>query len=603
MRRLLCAAAVLATLLAGGCGIPDESDVTVVGDGPAAGVSVDYGGETPVQNSREDTDDLKTFADNYLKAAAGDPDTSVNRVKAFLAPEMAARFPAQSDIEVFRPTEDPLYSPSDPEITYIGQVVGTLKSNGVLEPADATSGPQRYTLRIGPVEGHDGLYVLNAPTKMLMADVTLEAFYGRRTIYWWNKDNTGLVPDLRYMPRTVPTVQQPTTILGWLTGQPASWLADAVNTLPQGTQAADNVPAITNDTLEIRLNEKALPPGADAGALDRLRRQLQWSMRPVPRTITIAVGHNDPVRVTDGEYLDSNPAYRVADVPERFALFDGAIRRLKETPHETDPVPVLKMAANKSIASAAISASPTRAYAAVVTGPAGARQLRVAQAPLGEEADLVQVGGLPGPLGMPVWAQVPPGDEADRAIGLITSNGRIYSFDAAGSRAEAVDWQGGPGAVTALAVAPDGRQVAVVSGGRLYRAVLDTSGDDIVLSAPQRVLPPTVKAVAAVAWISETQLVIAGVRPNGRYTVFDMTADGAVSTPRLDDIGAEPVTYLAAYPMNPVNGERYAVEAYVAGNKAFDVQSGPVSITPGHIAGLTAPPRAGLNPTNPFFLG
>ena len=602
MKRLLCVAAVVATLLAGGCGIPDESSVTIVDNGPSGGVSGGGDDLPPVPVRREDSDEPKTLVGNYLRAAAGDPETAADRAKAFLAPDLAAKFPAGSDIKVVRETEDSLHTPGDAEVTIKVQVIGTLKANGVLDPADPADAVP-YDLRVGPVSGRDGQFIIEAPPILMMTDDALASYYSPSTIYWWNTAGSGLVPDLRYMPLSVPTVQRPTTILGWLTGAPAPWLADAVNALPQGTQLTSNVPAISNDTLQISLTAQAVPQGGDAAAaLDRLRRQLQWSIRPlVPRTIEIKIGHDDAVRTVDGDYLNSNPAYRLADAPERFALYGGAIRRLRDSPHATDPVPVLKPAANKNITAAALSASATRAYAAVVTGAVDAGKLRVAQAPLGEQADLQPVSGLSGKLGTPVWAQTPDGDDASAALGLITAGGQIYSFDATGGTARRVEWQGGgPGAVESLSVAPDGHRIALVSGGRLYRAALATGGAGITLGDPEQVLAPNLKTVAAAAWISESSLAVAGMRPNDRYAVFDVSVDGAVAVTRLNDIGAAQVTYLAAYPLNPVNGERLASESYVAGGDAWDVFSEPDKIEPQHLADVTAQPN--VNPTAPFYL-
>ncbi|MBM2618960.1 hypothetical protein JIG36_25710 [Actinoplanes sp. LDG1-06] len=600
MRRLLCSAVVVATLLAGGCGIPDESDVTIVDDGPAVGISVGGGDEPPVQPRREDSDEPKTLVGNYLQAAAGDPETASARVKAFLAPDEAERFPSGNDIKVVRETEPSLHNPGEAEVKITYQVLGTLRANGVYEPV-VPADPVGYDLRVGPVNGRPGQFILDAPQTMMITDVAFAAFYTPRTIYWWNTANTGLVPDLRYMPLSVPTVQQPTTIMGWLTGSPASWLTDTVNQLPQGTQLTENVPAISNDTLTISLNAQAVPQGADARALERLRQQLQWSIRPlVPRTIEIKIGHDEPVRTDDGDYLDTNAAYRLADDPERFALYGGVIRRLRVSPHATDPIPVIKQAANKNITSAALSSSATRAYAAVVTGSGAAARLRVAQATLGEQADIEPVGSLSGNLGTPVWAQTPDGDDPTAAVGLITMGGVIYSFDASGANARRVEWQGSPGTVTALSVAPDGHRIALVSGGRLFRAALSTSGDQITLGDPERVQPPDLKTVTAVAWNSETSLAVAGLRPNNRYAVLDVTIDGTLATIRLSDIGAERVTYLTAYPLRPVNPERLAPEWYVAGGDAWEVLSEPVRLVPENLTDVTAQPE--LNATAPFFL-
>ncbi len=607
MKRLLCVAVAMATLLAGGCGIPDRSDVTVVDDGPSSGVSGGgLDGGSPVQSTREDTEDPETLVEYYLQAAAGDPETALTRVKAFLSPTQANRFQATTDVKVVREVENALYNRSTSEVTYYVQAIGTLKSNGVLEPADPSSKPIAYRFRVGPVNGEDGLFILEAPPIMVLTDEALGSFYQRRTIYWWDNENTGLVPDLRYMPRAVPTVQQPTTILGWLTGGPAPWLTGAVQALPQGSQASDNVPAISNDTLQISLNAQTIPQGSDPKALDRLRRQLQWSLRPPdpPSKIEIKIGHDDPVRTTDGEYLSSNAAYRLADTPERFALYGNTIRRLKDAPHANDPVPVIKPAANKNIASAAIAASATRSYAAVVTGTGGGQKLRVAQAPLGQQSDLREVRGVSGSLGAPVWAQVPVADDPG-AVGLITMDGVIYSFGTDGANAQRVEWQGVPGAVTAISVAPDGHRVALVSGGRLYRTVLNASGDGITLSSPEQVLPPVLKTATAVSWSSETYLTVAGVRPNDRVAILDVTIDGALAGPiRLDDIGAEPVTYLTAYPSSPVNStgsEQSDTKSFMAGNSAYDVLSEPVPITPQQLVGPVLNPPA-TAPTAPFFL-
>ncbi|GID26677.1 LpqB family beta-propeller domain-containing protein [Paractinoplanes brasiliensis] len=599
MRRLLCAAVVVATLMAGGCGIPDESDVTIVDNGPSGVLPNGGADEPPVQPRREDNGEPKTLVSNYLQAAAGDPETAAARMKAFLAPDKAARFPSGSDIKVVRETEASLHSPGESEVSITIQVVGTLKANGVLEPA-APSDSVSYTLRVGPVSGRDGQFILEAPQMLMMTDVALQEYYSPRTIYWWNTANTGLVPDVRYMPLSVPSVQQPTTVLNWLTGPPAAWLDDTVNSLPQGTQASDNV-TISGDTLRISLNAQAVPQGSDPGALDRLRRQLQWSMRPLTTSvIEIKIGHDDAVSTENGAYLDSNAAYRLADVPERFALYGSSIRRLKDSPHASDPVPVIKPAANKNITSAALSSSSTRAYLAVVTGADDARKLRVAQAPLGEMADLQPVGKLTGDLGTPVWAQTPDGDEPSAAVGLITMGGQVYTFDATGGAARRIDWPNPPGPVTSLSVAPDGHRVVLVSGDRLYRAVLNTSGDEITLSDPERVHPPDLKTVAAAAWNSESSLAVAGMRTNNRYAVLDVTVDGTLATTRLGDIGAEPVTYLTAYPSTPTNPERLASEWYVAGGDAWDVLSEPVLLRPEHLADVT--PQPGVDATAPFFM-
>ncbi len=602
MRRLLVATTALATLLAGGCGIPDDSDVTVVGPGPSQGTSVGDDGSAPVQYTRQDTDDIVTLVQYYLQAAAGDPETATARVKAFLSPAAAAAFEGGPDPTVVRLTEAPLFTPGQSQVTLRGvQPVGTLNANGLVEPApELTAGP--WTFEVGPVAGQDGLFITKAPPMMLLSDVALDNFYQPHTIYFWNRDFTRLVPDLRYMPTSVIPVQQPTTVLGWLAAGPAPWLLHEVQKLATGTTAPDNVPAISNDTLQITLSALAVKPG-DSVQMDRLRRQLQWSLLPLePRTLEIKIGHQDPVRFTDQPYRESNPAYALADIPERFAIYNGVIHRLNGSPRESEPVPVLKPAANKGIASAAISSTGSHSFAAVVTGTGSNQTLRMGVAPADQQADLRPVRGLiGGTLGRPVWAVTSAGDRAG-AVGLVTRNGQLYSFAADGSPATPVAWPGSPGPVTSVSVAPDGQRVALVSGGRLYRAVLGTAGD-ITLSPPQRIRPSNFVAVAAVAWSSETLLAVAGVR-NDRYAVIDVSLDGALATTRLSDLGTEPVTDLTAYPANPKSGREAGsiFEAYVADNAGWDVLSSFRQITAGELVDPAPNVPPGTTPTAPFFL-
>ncbi|MEV4345136.1 LpqB family beta-propeller domain-containing protein [Actinoplanes sp. NPDC049596] len=604
MRRLLLGVVALAVLVPGGCGIPDRSEVTVIGDGRSAGVSVGDEGSPPPQYTREDADNPKELIQYYLQAAAGDPETALARVKAFLAPDAAAEFNSD-EVRVVRESVSILYSPTRPDVTITEQQVGTLTSNGELEPVDGPADPQPYNFRVGQLDGKPGYWILAAPQPMLLSVDALNAFYTRRAIYFWNKDNTSLVPDLRYMPRSTPAVQQPTTILQWLAAGPSDWLRDAVSSLPQGTAVADNIPAISNETLQINLTAQTIPAGSDAGAMDRLRRQLQWSLYPLaPRTLEIKIGRQDPVSVKDGDYKDSNLAFRLADAPERFVVFGGTVRRLKETPHADDPIPVLKDAANRGIGTVAFSASPTHTFAAAVTGSGANQRLRVASAPAGQQADLKVVNGPKGSLGQPVWAQVGVGKDATGAVGLITAGGRLYSFGADGKPAQQVEWQGDPGQITAISVAPDGRRVVLISGGRLYRTVLNSSADGVAMSKPEQVLPANLKSVTAVAWSSQTYLAVAGIRTdNDRVSVIDMTVDGAISSTKLGDIGAEPVSYLAAYPENPISGtETSDSESYVAGGEAWDVFSEATPITRANLAGPAVNAPATVKPTAPLFL-
>jgi len=317
--RVAAVAASVLTLLAGGCGIPDNTDVRPLRPGPSAGAT--SGVEQPtLPNKREDTTDPAQFVKNYLAAAAGDFDTAAQRVKDFLSP--AAKFKPQADvIRVIRLVEEPLVNPGSPKVTLKAREVGALGQRGILEPS-SDSRVLQYQVEID--RANDGLFVTKAPQFLLLADTALEQFYTPRTIYFWNQDHTGLIPDGRYLENSVPAEQIPTKILDWLITGPAPWLTSVAEALPEGTKPNGNVPAITDETLQINLSGQAVPPDAPVIGLDRLQKQLRWSLRPyLPATLELTIEHSAKEKYTGTDYYAANAAYRTIAEPERFVVYQG----------------------------------------------------------------------------------------------------------------------------------------------------------------------------------------------------------------------------------------------------------------------------------------
>jgi len=364
------------------------------------------------------------------------------------------------------------------------------------------------------------------------------------------------------------------------------------------------VPAPKNDTLQINLSGQAVQPPDDPAALDRLRRQLMWSLRlNLPRTLELKIGTQDSTSFGGTDYLTSNAAYALAATPERFLIYNGQIRRMSRSPNATEPVPVLRPEANRLVRAAALAGAGSRRFVALVVNAAGKQELRLGATAAEERVNLAKVRLPAGATGQPVWA-ITSADPHVPAVGLITVGGRLYSFSTDSTTVTQVGGSGSLRSISTVAVAPDGRRLALVAGGRLWVAVLSTNGDGVQMLQPGQVLTAGLRRISAVDWSSETWLAVAGSRSDrNRVAIFEMTVDGSEVRTRLDDIGTESVSYLAAYPVSPVSGSDSSdTVAYVANGDAFDVLSGPVKVGVAELAVPVPNPPPNAELTAPFFL-
>jgi hypothetical protein len=329
-----------------------------------------------------------------------------------------------------------------------------------------------------------------------------------------------------------------------------------------------------------------------------------WSLRlNLPRTLALKIGTQERAEFGGTDYLTSNAAYALAATPERFLIFNGQVHRMSDSPKATEAVPLLHPAANRFVRAAALAGAAGRRFAALVVNVGSRQELRLGAGAAEERVNLAKVRLPKGATGQPVWA-ITSADQHIPAVGLITVGGRLYSFSTDSSTVTQVDGSDELRNISTVAVAPDGRRLALVAGGRLWIATLSTSGDGVQMLPPVQVLTAGLRQVSAVDWSSETWLTVAGARSDrNRVAIFEMTIDGSEVRSRLDDIGTESVSYLAAYPVSPVSGSDSSdTVAYVANSDAFDVLSGPVRIGVAELAVPVQNPPQGAEPTAPFFL-
>ncbi|MEU7589036.1 LpqB family beta-propeller domain-containing protein [Micromonospora sp. NPDC049230] len=603
MRRpTLVAALGVVVLLGAGCGIPAASDVRVDGKGGAAteaGMVNGPGNEPPTRTASGSVNEA--FVRNFLSAAAGESDRAYERVKAYIAPEHKSRLQDKKGSEValnvvrLRESVYTLNSDSTTTVKITVQQIGVLRANGILAPPVATETEYEFGLRSAAFNGgvndeRAGLYVLDPPNVLLLSDVALRRYYQDESIYFWSSDRTRLVPDQRYRPLAVPDERRVNEVVKWLVGGPSDWLRPGVVGLPDRTELINNATG-GNGRWEVNLDMS----GDDQNGIDQLIKQIAWSLGDLPGELELRI-RNNSLPVQDlSERRDSVELYPNAESPQRFGVYEGAIHPLDFGSELSGAVP-LAPEANRNIVSADLAvAKGQRVLAAMVVKGSGDGRHRLAvgasAAPI---SALNRSTSEYSSMSRPVWLRTV---DARPGRGLVVADGQLYRFDES-ARMYQVPLNL-PADVTAVAAALDGQRVALIAGGRLYVAAVNTDGGGVSVGPPRQ-LATSLTALTAVDWGSEDQLVVAG--SVGQPAIYEISVDGALETPLRTDLGAK-VNHLTAYPTNRTVRVPSGAYMYEANGVAY--RSSPFErIEPGRVRDI-APVPAGVRPSNPsapFFL-
>lgn len=356
-RQVLVGALGAALLLGGGCGIPASSDVRVDGKGGTATEAGSINGQRSEPPTRTASgSDIDAFVRNFLAAAAGEPDRAYERVKLFVAPEHQTKLQEKKGSEValnvVRLGETVFTGNSDSTTTVKIKVqqLGLLRANGTLAPPVATETGYEFRVRSAVFGGDDeraGLYVLDPPNVLLLSDNALQRYYQDESIYFWSSDGSRLVPDQRYLPMAVPDERRVNEVVKWLVGGPSDWLRPGVVGLPDRTELVNNATG-ANNRWEVNLDMS----GDDQTQIDRLITQLAWSLGDLRGELELKVRNNSqPVQDLQAR-RDSEPLYPIREDPQRFGVYEGAIRPLDFAGEPSGDVP-LSAEVNRNIVSRA----------------------------------------------------------------------------------------------------------------------------------------------------------------------------------------------------------------------------------------------------------
>jgi len=196
--------------------VQDEPDVRVQPRGPVPG-------STPEQV-------VRGFLDAMVSA---EDDHAIGR--SFLTPEAGRTWADDSGVRVFELDTVAEVRPGLVRVT--GEQHGVLAVNGSFTPSRS---PVSIQLRLREVAG--SWRVDNPPAGVLLRDVYFTQLYTAYAVYFGAPGTAPrLVPDLRYVERSIVTARR-NTLVRLLLGGPSAWLAPAVRTgFPAGTQLRGNV--------------------------------------------------------------------------------------------------------------------------------------------------------------------------------------------------------------------------------------------------------------------------------------------------------------------------------------------------------------------------
>lgn len=597
-----------AVLAVAGCGVPDSGPPVVVSSQAPAGF--DDGDSAndrqPVPPDPATAASADDSVRGYLGAAGADPDpgTLGDNVRRFFTKGHQGWQPGDPAVVRITGYADGASDSERATVTVTGTRVGVLRPDGSLAPV---TGPAAFSLTLHLLHTTNDdeqlpvWLIQNPPAETLLSTDALTADYNPWEIYFVSRATPhALVPDLRYVSRTLTPDKTRTTVINWLLRGPSSWLAPAVTTaVPDTTRLRANVTTDDSGTTVVNLTG----PAASAPEPDLMAGQLCWTLLPSMNAMRLEV-EGQPLRLPGrhgsvfgrGSWRMLNSASALnADLAATdqsgYYVQNGVIKRSDGVKDGLPPVLADPAADdwNSDVVSAALSADSgdTALVRATARGPrlVLGQLVQDPRQPRSRAAyDEVTALGRVGSIGRPSF--LPGGDTV-----LVPVDGQLDAVSGP-SQVSAVRLPAGvSGPVTSVAVATDGCRLALVAGGQLYviPVVRDSRG---VTLANARPLAVGFTELTEVAWSQEDRLVVGGRGPVGqnaagngatRAGAWELSIDEA-SLDTLPSIDGNIIPdQLGAFPGDPFAG-RLSGHILLAGNSKIYYVYGNVAAGPNNSA-------------------
>ncbi len=370
-------------------------------------------------------------------------------------------------------------------VTISGTTLGTLDSDRAFHASAAV--PYTRVLHLVQVDGQ--WRISDPPPELVLTESDFSTAFRERVLYFLDETGTVVVPDVRHVVIGQTPANRANRLMSMLIEGPSTALGGAVRTQFTAKSALRSNPSVDpNGVLRVDLT------GVDVStpeARRALAAQIVWTLSPTSPQIAVTV---------DGQPLD--PAQEIFTInsvssydPDRlagtgqvasdpyFVDTHGAITGLTNL----QPVAGHLGTGNPVVTGAALS-SATGALAAVANDPAGGQLLLMARpAESATVAPVLKAGTLTNPSftrsGEQAWV-VQNGTTVKPEVYQVSTSGEA-SRERVGSSSLT-----GLGAVTALALSPDGVRVAIIAGDKLYLGVVAPAPADESTTAAATTEPP-----------------------------------------------------------------------------------------------------------------
>jgi hypothetical protein len=509
--------AAVSLLLLTGCGLPLPGGVQEPGAAPAE--QTEGGGDIQVlpPGPRDDASPEQIVRDFF--GAQSDPADGHASARAFLAPELRARWKDSGQVSVFGGGLEVVSADGSPELFRVtGALVGRIAADGSYGPA---SGSINVTVQVR--KGPRGRPVIvKVPDGLLLSTADRDRSFRPRSIFFLappatpGTQSTHVVPDPVFVPVTADTAD---TLVRRLIAGPSAPLGDSVGTaFPAGTRVR-SVRTDASGLVTVDLTGQVAK--ASSAAKEQMAAQLIWTLRgggglfgqlrlqSEGRPVGLGTSGSE-VETLDRGDLDS---YAPDGLSSRAPLYYIGGRRLRLLDATTGPA---ADASGQRVADAA-AVSPRGGGVALVSRIRG-----VAELTTGPTSGPFVLRARAASLTSPTWGS------GERGVWFL-QNGRLMLAPLSGPVVHVpIDGVGGFGPVSVVRVSRDGARIGLVAGSGTARRLLVGR---IVERGSFRVvgLRSVARGIADVSdlsWETATSIVVLG-RVSGVAAPVRVAVDGS----------------------------------------------------------------------------